>query len=160
MSGQGWEFLQLLKMRDQTAKILIIVTPTLQFSSELESYLRTRFIQFINKPLDFDTFLPLVQKTLALASQTGVLFSSDRVLPILVVEDQKDLREAVTTVLGFDGYPVVTADNGQQALDVVSTADYCLILLDIEMPVMNGFEFLLAYERQPRPHTPVIILSA
>jgi DNA-binding response OmpR family regulator len=46
-----------------------------------------------------------------------------------------------------------------RALNAVSEAEHCLILLDIDMPIMNGFEFLTAYERQLRPHTPVIILS-
>ncbi|MEP6986020.1 MAG: response regulator, partial [Chloroflexota bacterium] len=55
---------------------------------------------------------------------------------------------------------VVTADNGLVALDTVSRADHCLILLDMMMPVMNGLEFLRAYEQQPRPHAPVIVLSA
>src|SRR5207248_7469114 len=97
-----------------------------------------------------DIFLPLVQNTLILASQAGTISSSNHSLPILVVEDSESLREALTTVLGLEGYPVVTAVNGLLALDAVSHADYCLILLDIAMPVMDGFEFLVAYGRQLR----------
>ena len=158
--GIGWELLQLLKMDDATADIAIVITTTLvNISAELRDYLFTRFIRVVEKPFDLDIFLPLVKKTLQLAGQAGTLFSSDRPLPILVVEDGKNLREALTTVLRLEGYSVVTADNGLLALDAVSRADHCLILLDIAMPVMDGFEFLRAYERQLRPHTPVVILS-
>jgi len=158
--GIGWELLQLLKMDDTTANIAILITTTLvDVSAELRDYLFTRFIRVVDKPFDLDIFLPLVKKTLELAGQAGTLFSSDRRLPILVVEDTEDLRETLTTILRLEGYPVVTADNGLLALDAVSRADYCLILLDIAMPVMDGFEFLAAYDQQLRPHTPVIITS-
>jgi len=76
-----------------------------------------------------------------------------------LVDDTEDLRDTFTTVLRIEGYRVLTADNGRVALDSVSHADYCLILLDIAMPIMNGFEFLSAYALQLRPHVPVIILS-
>jgi CheY-like chemotaxis protein len=95
-----------------------------------------------------------------LAGQAGPLFSSELILPILVVDDTEDLLESMATVLQLEGYPVVTAPNGLVALETVSRGDYSLILLDMSMPVMNGFEFLSAYGRQLRPHTPVIILSA
>lgn len=158
--GTGWELLQLLKMEDATANILILVITTSgELLAELRDYLFTRFIAIVDKPFDLSIFLPLVHKTLQLAGQAGTLFSSDLSLPILVVEDGKSLREALTTVLRLEGYQVATADNGLLALDAVSSADYCLILLDMAMPVMDGFGFLAAYGRQLRPHTPVIIIS-
>jgi DNA-binding response OmpR family regulator len=159
--GGGWEFLQLLKMDDTTAHIPILITTTaFNLSAEVRGYLSSQYISIIPYPFDLTTFLTLVQKTLTLASQSGALFLSDRPLPILVVDDLEDLRDAITTILRLEGYQVVTAQNGQVALDAVSRADHCLILLDIAMPIMNGFEFLSAYDRQLRPHTPVIILSS
>ncbi len=150
----------MLKMDDATANIPILITSTdFPFSAEIRNYLFTRYISVVHKPVDVDTFLVLVQKTLTLANQAGIIFSSDTILPILVVDDTEDLLDTLTTVLRLEGYPVVTAYNGLVALDTVSRADYCLILLDIAMPIMNGFEFLSAYNRQLRPHTPVIILS-
>lgn len=158
--GTGWELLQLLKMDEATANIpVLVITTSVNVPAELRDYLFTRFIRIVDKPFDLDIFLPLVQKTLQLAGQAGTLFSSDRSLPILVVEDGESLREALTTVLRLEGYTVVTADNGLLALAAVSRADHCLILLDMAMPVMDGFEFLAAYGRQLRPHTPVIIIS-
>ena len=156
----GWEFLQFLKMEDSTAHIPILVTTTaFQLPAEVQDYLFTRYIHVVRKPFDLDTFLTLVQTTLTQASQAREIFSDDRTLPILLVDDTEDLRDTVTTVLRVEGYRVVIADNGLVALNSVSRANYCLILLDIEMPIMNGFEFLSAYERQLRPHTPVVIAS-
>ena len=59
----------------------------------------------------------------------------------------------------IEGYQVVSATNGIVALDAGAQAEHCLILLDIRMQVMNGYEFFTAYNRQLRPHCPVIVLS-
>jgi len=80
--------------------------------------------------------------------------------PILVVEDIEALREAITTVLKLEGYQVVTANNGREALEAMYEKEYCLILLDIQMPIMNGLEFLSVYDKQLRPHSPVALLTA
>ena len=158
--GKSWELLQLLKMDDSTAKIPVIISavPT-QLSAETSDYLFTHYIKVVTKPFDFDTLLPLIHKTLLEASQASIIFATDPTLAILLVDDQDDLRDDLATVLRMEGYRVVTAYNGQVALDTVSRADYCLIMLDIDMPVMNGYEFLAAYDRQLRPHSPVIIVS-
>ncbi|MBC8170547.1 MAG: response regulator [Anaerolineae bacterium] len=158
--GTGWELLQLLKMDDTTAKIPVLITTTaLHLSAEVRGYLLTRYIKVVPNSFYLKTFLALVHKTLTLASQAGVLFSSDHPLPILVVDDTEDLREAIVTVLRLEGYEVVTAPDGLVALEIVSRAEHCLILLDMSMPIMNGYEFLRAYDRQLRPHSPVIILT-
>jgi len=77
----------------------------------------------------------------------------------LLVDDTDELRDETALMLRFEGYRVVTAYNGLVALDRVSRAEFCLILLDIDMSVMNGYEFLSAYENQLRPHTPVVVMS-
>ncbi|MEP6984563.1 MAG: response regulator, partial [Chloroflexota bacterium] len=159
--GVGWEFLQALKMDDTTAKIPIIITTAgFQLPTELRDYLSIRYISIVHKPLDFDSFFVLIRKTLEEASQAATLFSGDRTLPILVVDDNEDMREATTSILRLEGYRVITAYNGLVTLDTISHADCCLILLDLDMPIMNGYEFLIAYDRQLRPHIPVVVLSA
>jgi len=159
--GIVWEFLQLLKMDDATAKIPILIT-TIVFllPPKIQDYLLTQHISVVHKSYDLDIFMTLIHKTLTEASRSDVMLSGDRTLPILLVDDTEEMRDATTTILRLEGYRVVTAENGLVALDTVSNADYCLILLDLAMPVMNGYEFLSAYEQQLRPHTPVIILSA
>lgn len=76
-----------------------------------------------------------------------------------MVDDTEVLRSAIETILQLEGYLVVTADNGLGALDALAHGEYCLILLDIAMPIMDGFEFLKAYDLQLRSHSPVIIIS-
>jgi CheY-like chemotaxis protein len=62
---------------------------------------------------------------------------------ILIVEDDKEIRESLKDVLEIEGYQVVTASNGQEAIETLRTMPQpCLILLDLMMPVMNGWEFL------------------
>ena len=78
---------------------------------------------------------------------------------ILVVDDDPDLREFLRLVLTSMGFEVTGAANGQEALDVMEGHDPDLILLDMKMPVMNGWEFCRALEsRDARP--PIVVLTA
>jgi DNA-binding response OmpR family regulator len=157
--GLGWEFLQMFKMEDATAKIPIVIRAAFRLSAVMRTFLLTRYIQVISDPFELDPFLVLIRHTLRLASHAGTIFSSDQFLPILVVDDTEHLRETLATILRFEGYQVMTATDGQLALDALYLADYCLILLDVAMPVMDGLKFLRLYDQQLRPHTPVIVLS-
>lgn len=161
LGGAGWQFLQLLKMNDATANIpIMVITTPFRLSAEIQDYLFTRYIKVVHKPFNVETFLNLVRETLMEASQSSMISSGDRTLPILLVDDDEELRDNFATVLQLENYRVLTTGNGQLALDSVSEADFCLILLDIDMPIMNGYQFLDAYALQLRPHSPVIITSA
>jgi DNA-binding response OmpR family regulator len=160
-SGPGWDLLQILREETATARIPIVVTTShCCLPTEIKNYLLANCIPIVPDPYDVDSILPIIRKTLTSASQSGTRFTSDNSLPILVVDDSDILREELSMVLSLEGYQVAQASNGQQALEAVYHADYGLILLDIAMPQMNGFEFLRAYGGQLRPHTPVIIISA
>jgi DNA-binding response OmpR family regulator len=160
LGGVGWEFLQRLKMNDETAHIpIIVLTTPFSLSAEIQDYLLTGYINVVHKPFDVETLVEMVSKTLMEARQRTMLLSGDRTLPILLVDNDDDLRDTFATVLRLENYRVVTANNGKVALDTVSEANFCLILLDIDMPVMNGYQFLDAYAQQLRPHSPVIIVS-
>ena len=60
---------------------------------------------------------------------------------VLIVEDDPDVREMLELVLQTSGYTTDTAANGQQALERVHERRPCLIVLDLMMPVMSGWEF-------------------
>ena len=77
---------------------------------------------------------------------------------ILVVDDKKELRVMVQAYLEQEGFRVVSAADGQEALFVVRHEKPDLIILDLMMPKMGGYEFLNAHKRQAE--TPVIILTA
>lgn len=77
---------------------------------------------------------------------------------ILVVDDKRELRIMVKSYLEVEGFRVVTAENGREALFVARESKPDLILLDLMMPEMGGFEFLRAWSREA--DTPIIILTA
>src|SRR3954468_21547672 len=80
---------------------------------------------------------------------------------IMVVEDDADIRDALTFALSDAGYHVVDASNGRVALDHLATVEPSVILLDLMMPVLNGMEFLVEFRKNPRwAHIPVIVASA
>jgi CheY-like chemotaxis protein len=78
---------------------------------------------------------------------------------ILVVDDDPDLREFLRLMLTSMGFEVTSAANGQEALDDMEGHDPDLILLDMKMPVMNGWEFCRALEGRDT-HPPIVVLTA
>lgn len=80
---------------------------------------------------------------------------------ILVIDDDIALRVMFQTLLREEGYRVLEANNGQEALDLLKTEKPSLIVLDLMMPVMNGWQFLEEVEKHPElDATPIILLSA
>ena len=77
---------------------------------------------------------------------------------ILVVDDKKELRTLLKQYLSQEGFEIVTADDGREALFVARHEKPDLIILDLMMPEMSGYEFMRAYSREA--DTPVIILTA
>jgi len=80
---------------------------------------------------------------------------------VLLVEDDADTRDVMTRILQKAGRDVIEAGNGREALHLLSGNRPVVILLDLMMPVMDGFDFLL----EMRNHTewqdiPVIVLTA
>ncbi|GAB4536810.1 MAG: hypothetical protein Fur0018_27500 [Anaerolineales bacterium] len=81
--------------------------------------------------------------------------------PILVVEDVANIREFLAVTLRFKGYPVITAANGNEALEHIQNETPALVITDILMPKMDGYA--LVYHLRTNPQTskiPIIFLSA
>jgi two-component system, chemotaxis family, chemotaxis protein CheY len=88
---------------------------------------------------------------------------ADHTPRVLVVEDDGELREGLTELLTEEGYDVITARDGAEALGQVKRTHPppCLVLLDLRMPVMNGVEFLQHLRRDPqRGQIPVCVMTA
>ncbi len=79
---------------------------------------------------------------------------------ILVVDDNETNRDLLSRQIEGQGYAVATAANGQQALQMIETGRYDLILLDIMMPEMNGYQVLKWLYDSPWRHIPAIMISA
>ena len=80
---------------------------------------------------------------------------------LLVVEDDDPIRALLFTILRRRGFRVDTAANGRDAIERLDRCHYALVLLDLMMPVMSGFEFLDALEqRGPAQRPLVLVLTA
>jgi signal transduction histidine kinase/DNA-binding response OmpR family regulator len=93
----------------------------------------------------------------------SVLPDADR-YRLLLVEDHPLNQEVMRDILGSLGYPMELADNGQQALNMLSERSYSLILMDCQMPVMDGYETTRQWRRREHenglPRIPIIAVTA
>jgi CheY-like chemotaxis protein len=79
---------------------------------------------------------------------------------VLVAEDDEDLSVLVQMMLEHAGFEVVTAANGREALDRVQQRMPDVILLDMKMPVMNGWEFSSQFHERFNRGAKVVVMSA
>ena len=78
---------------------------------------------------------------------------------ILVVDDEPLVCDAVKMLLEFNGYEVITASNGSEALALLEQGGFYVVVTDYKMPGMNGDELALALKAR-RPGQPVVMLTA
>ena len=80
---------------------------------------------------------------------------------ILIVEDDRDIRELVVLTLQFSGFDVVSASDGAQAVEKASSEPFDLILMDVRMPRMSGYEACRKLRQMDvTRETPIVFLSA
>jgi CheY-like chemotaxis protein len=80
---------------------------------------------------------------------------------ILVAEDERDIRELINLTLTFAGHTVTTAANGAEAVDLVTQVMPDLIMMDVRMPKLTGYEACRQMKQiDSVKHTPVVFLSA
>jgi two-component system alkaline phosphatase synthesis response regulator PhoP len=80
---------------------------------------------------------------------------------ILIAEDERDIRDLIKFTLGFAGYEVVDAMNGEEAVEIAKRELPDLILMDVRMPRKTGYEACAEIKSDPRlKDIPVIFLSA
>lgn len=79
---------------------------------------------------------------------------------ILIVEDEVDFRELLCHVLGEKGYAISAAPNGEEGLRLYNSVAPDLVILDVHLPDMNGFEICRKIRSEgPRPDTPILICT-
>ncbi|MFZ4776433.1 MAG: Cache 3/Cache 2 fusion domain-containing protein, partial [Terrimicrobiaceae bacterium] len=143
----GWSVLSELKSDPSLAQIPVIMVTMLQ-DRQLGFSLGAS--EFLTKPVD----------QAQLASILG-RYCGSRDSQILVVEDEPANRELLVRMLEKDGYRVTAAENGSIALECVAADPPALILLDLMMPVMDGFAFLEALRCSPGfSKIPVVVVTA
>jgi CheY-like chemotaxis protein len=108
-------------------------------------------VDYLTKPVDRD----LLHKTLSR------YHCADEVCPVLLVEDDVETRALMASTLAKAGWSVSEAGNGQEALEMMPDIQPRLILLDLMMPVMDGFGFLATLRARPEwQNIPVIVITA
>jgi CheY-like chemotaxis protein len=107
--------------------------------------------EYLTKPIERKQLVALVKRYVPSPAQG----------PVLVVEDDPGTRSMLGKALGKGGWRVTEAGNGRVALEEMERTPPALILLDLMMPEMDGFEFLDALRRkQPRRDIPVVVITA
>jgi len=80
---------------------------------------------------------------------------------VLIAEDERDIRDLITFTLKFSGHEVFAAANGEEALNMAKQLLPDIILMDVRMPRMTGYEACAALKADPTlAHIPVVFLSA
>jgi CheY-like chemotaxis protein len=144
----GWGVLSQLKADPELADIPVMIV-TVVDDRNLGFALGAT--EYLTKPIDRDRLLGVLERTLAHAGSG----------PLLIVEDDRATREMLRRMLQKERWPVVEAGNGREALDVSAATRPALVLLDLMMPEMDGFEFLREFRSTPAGElTPVIVLTA
>jgi CheY-like chemotaxis protein len=80
--------------------------------------------------------------------------------PILVADDDPEMVSIIAEALSYKGYRVVTARHGKEALECVETEHPQLILLDMKMPVMDGWTFAKALRERHGRSIPIVVITA
>ncbi|MFK7732223.1 MAG: response regulator [Pseudomonadales bacterium] len=79
---------------------------------------------------------------------------------ILAVDDSKAIRQMVAATLQADGYDVTTADDGSQGLEIAEQESFDLVISDVNMPIVGGYEFVRSLRSNDAyRHTPVLMLT-
>jgi PAS domain S-box-containing protein len=141
----GWSVLSAIKADPDLAAIPVVL------------------VTFVNEPALGDSLgaAELVQKPVNWEQLGAVVERFRGEGDILVVDDDADIRQRLRRVLESNGWGVVEAGNGKEALDRVRESPPKLIMLDLTMPVMDGFAFLRALREDPEHgHIPVVVLTA
>lgn len=142
----GWTVLSSLKADPELAAIPVVMVT---FVSERGLATALGAADYVAKPVKWERFRQVMDRFRHLDGD------------VLVVDDDPDTRARIRKVLEKDTWAVAEAGNGQEALDFVEHAVPRVILLDLTMPVMDGFAFLHALRKKPGcSQVPVIVLTA
>ena len=144
----GWSVLRALRADPDLGATPVIMVTVLDEQSLAFSLGAT---DYLHKPIEWGHLKEAMERFKAGASDG----------PVLVVDDDADVRERMTAMLTREGWRVASAEHGRAGLEAVAVKKPCLILLDLMMPEMDGFGFLRALRAKPEwRDIPVVVLTA
>ncbi|MCB0036617.1 MAG: response regulator [Anaerolineales bacterium] len=144
----GWHVLSTLKTDPATADIPVVMMTIVE---DRQHGYALGAADYLTKPIDREQLVQVLYRyTVPLKSNT-----------ILVVEDDDATREIMQRTLARQGWLVETAENGRLALKKIAQQLPTLIILDLMMPEMDGFEFIDRFRQNYSEHNiPIIVLTA
>jgi signal transduction histidine kinase/CheY-like chemotaxis protein len=143
----GWRVLKVLKREIKTKHIPVAVITVLHDAEDKATVLGAD--EYLSKPIKKENLIALLRRYEKVKEIKTILIVDDEEAEIMGLEAM--LREH---------YQILTARDGQEAMDVLETEKPDLIILDLIMPVMDGFEFLLLRKKQPQIlEIPVVVYS-
>ena len=144
----GWSVLRALKADPELRKIPVIMLTMIDDRTRGYSL---GAVDYLTKPVDREQLHKALSR----------YYSDEGNSAVMLVEDDTKTRELMARTLEKSGWSVTEAGNGREALDMMDAAEPGLILLDLMMPVMDGFGFLAALRASPKwQHIPVIVITA
>lgn len=143
----GWKVLQELRADNQLKDIPVIVVSTLDDDNSTQSLGAKAFLK---KPVEKDELLTNIEK----------IFSEEtKGKKALIIDDQEEARDLASRMLSSIGFDIDTANNGAEGLAKIDQG-FDLVILDLSMPVMDGFEFLANLENLNLVNPPEIIVNS
>ena len=144
----GWSVLHAIRSDPELAEIPVVMVSVV---NEQGLGYALGATDYLVKPIEWDRLKAIMDRFHHTEGQADVL----------LVDDDADARERLRTMLERDGWSVMEASDGREALARVAARLPALILLDLMMPIMNGFDFLAALRARPACRDiPVVVLTA
>jgi adenylate cyclase len=144
----GWDVLRSLKNDPETCNIPVVMV-TMTDDRDMGAALGAT--EFLTKPIERRQLVALLDRYASKSDERNVL----------IVDDTPEVREVQRRLFEQEGWQVAEACNGAEALERLAEAAPSLILLDLMMPVMDGFEFILQARKDPaRRSIPIVVVTA
>ena len=154
----GYGVVAELKKDPLLRRIPALAVTALAMVGDRERLLEAGFNGYIGKPIEPDLFVAELESFLPGAPSTPV---KNDISTILIVDDHVLNREFLTALLGYSGHRLLEAANGVEGLDIMRTERPDLIISDILMPNMDGYEFVTRVHENPvLANVPIIFYTA
>ncbi|MCD9023223.1 MHYT domain-containing protein [Cohnella silvisoli] len=147
-SMDGWSVLSALKSDPELADIPVVIT---SMTDDKQLGYSLGASEFLTKPLHKERLVSVMDKYISNRADHAVL----------VIEDDETTSEMMTKLLRKEGYSVTQAQNGRIALECMARETPNLILLDLMMPEMDGFQFIAELRKQETwSDIPIVVVTA
>jgi len=143
----GFDFLKYLKSNVKLRKIPVMICSSRQDNDSVVRSINLGAEDYIIKPIDKEKLLTKV-KTL-LSKNDG---------KVLIVDDQEIVLNVLSKILEREGFQTITAQSAEKALEIMSTSNVKLVISDIVMPEIDGFELLTRIKKQ-HPRVKVMLIT-